>query len=51
MSRESVELAEGGEPYRGHDGVRTWWEESFSVVPALCVEIDAVRDLGDNVQG
>src|SRR3981081_4935233 len=38
---------EGLGPYRGHDGVRTWWEESFEVPPDLRAEVYEVRDLGD----
>src|SRR4051812_48929685 len=34
-------------PYCGHDGVRSWWKESFEVLPDLTVEIREVRDLGD----
>ncbi len=37
---------QGGDPYRGHDGVRSWWEESFAVLPDLRVETYEVRDLG-----
>jgi hypothetical protein len=37
---------QGGEPYRGHEGVRSWWEESFSVLPDIQVETYEVRDLG-----
>jgi hypothetical protein len=40
-------LVQGGNPYRGHDGVRRWWEESFAVLPDLNAEIHEVRDLGD----
>ena len=35
---------EGGGPYRGHDGVRSWSE---NVAPALRSEIEEVRDAGD----
>ena len=38
---------QGGEPYRGHAGVRSWWEESFAVFPDLRAELYEVRDLGD----
>jgi ketosteroid isomerase-like protein len=38
---------QGGKPYRGHDGMRRWWEESFEVLPDLRVELHEVRDLGD----
>ena len=40
---------EGLGPYRGHDGVRGWWEEAFEVVPDFRVELDEVRDLGARV--
>jgi ketosteroid isomerase-like protein len=38
---------EGGEPYRGHDGVRDWWERLLAVYPDFKAEIEDVRDLGD----
>lgn len=38
---------EGLGPYVGHDGVRTWWEESFVTLPDFAAEILEVRDLGD----
>ena len=38
---------QGGHPYRGHAGVRSWWEESFEVLPDLRAEVYEVRDLGD----
>ena len=38
---------QGGEPYRGHAGVRRWWEESLAVFPDLRAEIHEVRDFGD----
>jgi ketosteroid isomerase-like protein len=38
---------EGLGPYRGHDGVRTWWEEAFAVLPDLRAEIYEVCDGGD----
>jgi ketosteroid isomerase-like protein len=41
-----VEL-EGGEPYRGHDGIRSWWENVFRVFPDFSAEIEEVRDFGD----
>jgi ketosteroid isomerase-like protein len=44
------ELAvQGGPPYRGHDGMRTWWEESLEVLPDLRVELYEARDFGDMV--
>jgi hypothetical protein len=41
-----VEL-EGGGPYRGHDGVRSWWKDVFGVVPDLTFEIEDIRDIAD----
>ena len=38
---------EGGEPFRGHDGIRTWCDETFAVFPDLTMRIDEVRDLVD----
>lgn len=38
---------EGLGPYRGHDGVRTWWEESSATLPDLRAELYEVRELGN----
>lgn len=38
---------QGGDPYRGHAGVRRWWKETFEVLPDLLAEVYEVRDLGD----
>jgi ketosteroid isomerase-like protein len=38
---------QGGEPYRGHAGVRSWWEESFAVFPNLRAEVYEIRGFGD----
>lgn len=38
---------EGGLPYRGHDGFRTWWESTFAAFSDYVAEIEEVRDLGD----
>jgi ketosteroid isomerase-like protein len=38
---------EGGGPYRGHDGVRRWWEDLLGVFPDFSSKIEEVRDLGD----
>ncbi len=38
---------QGGSPYRGHDGIRRWWEETFSVLPDLRPEVYEVRDCGE----
>jgi ketosteroid isomerase-like protein len=32
--------------YRGHDGVRDWWDRMFSVFPKVEVSIDEIHDLG-----
>ena len=40
---------QGGEPYRGLEGVRTWWEDSLAVLPDLRSELDEVRDHGRRV--
>jgi ketosteroid isomerase-like protein len=40
---------QGGDAYRGHDGVRRWWEETFEVLPDISVDTDEVRALGENV--
>jgi ketosteroid isomerase-like protein len=37
----------GGSPFRGHDGIRSWWDSMFSVFSEYAAEIDEVRDLGD----
>ena len=36
-----------GASYRGHDGIRQWLEDVFSVFPGFTAEIEHVRDLGD----
>src|SRR5205807_4124065 len=38
---------QGGQPYRGHAGVQSWWEETFEVLRDLKAEVYEVRDLGD----
>jgi ketosteroid isomerase-like protein len=38
---------EGGDPYRGHEGVRAWWENILAVYPDFSVEIEDVREFGD----
>ena len=40
-----VEL-EGGGPYRGHDGIRRWWESWLRTPPDFSAEIEEVRDFG-----
>jgi ketosteroid isomerase-like protein len=37
---------EGGEPYRGHAGIRRWWEELFAVIPDVRGEVYEIRDFG-----
>ena len=38
---------DGGGSYRGHDGVRIWWENLFGVWPDFKAAVEEVRDLGD----
>ena len=38
---------EGGRPYRGPDGVRSWWESWFRVYSDFSIEVEEVRDQGD----
>lgn len=38
---------EGGGLYRGHDGVRSWWESLFDIFADFSGESEEVRDLGD----
>ena len=37
---------EGGGPYRGHDGVRGWWESFLGVVPDFSTEVEEVQAFG-----
>src|SRR5436190_15433526 len=38
---------EGGGPFRGHAGIRSWWEGLLALSPNFSTEIEAVRDAGD----
>ena len=38
---------EGLGPYRGHDGIRAWWANSFETFPNLTAELDDVRGQGN----
>ena len=38
---------EGGHPFHGHDGVRSWYESLLGVYPDFGSEIEEVRDLGE----
>jgi ketosteroid isomerase-like protein len=38
---------EGGGPFRGHDGVRDWWESLLAISPDFMSELDEVRDAGE----
>jgi ketosteroid isomerase-like protein len=40
-----VAAIEGG--YRGHDGIRRWWEHLVGFLPDIVLDIVTVRDLGD----
>ena len=46
FSSRAVEM-QGGGPLRGHDGVRTWWDDVFAVFPDFRSEIEEVREFGD----
>ena len=37
---------ESGGAYRGHDGLRSWWESLLDVSPDFSAEVEEVRDLG-----
>src|SRR6188508_2750685 len=37
---------EGGGPYRGHEGIRSWWEQLLAFSPDFRTEIEAVQALG-----
>jgi hypothetical protein len=34
--------------YRGHEGLRRWWEDLLGAIPDYVLELDDVRDLGDS---
>jgi len=38
---------EGESSYRGHDGIRRWWNNQLDVFPDFSMEVVEVRDLGD----
>ena len=38
---------QGGDPYRGHEGVRKWWTDSIGAFPDFSATVHQVRDLGD----
>jgi hypothetical protein len=40
---------QGGDPHRGHAGVRSWWHESLAVLPDLRSELHEVQDFGEKV--
>ena len=40
---------EGGQPFRGHDGVRRWWAETFEVFPDFEIDLVGIRDLGEQL--
>jgi ketosteroid isomerase-like protein len=41
--------AEGGEAYRGHEGIRRWWSNLESNVDQFEASVDECRDLGETV--
>ena len=40
-------LIEGGDPYRGHAGLRTWWHDLLDVFPDYRIALDEVREVGN----
>jgi len=42
-----IGASEGESSYRGHDGVRRWWNNVLDVFPDWNVEVVEVRDVGD----
>jgi ketosteroid isomerase-like protein len=40
---------EGG--YRGHEGLRRWWDDLLGAFPDYTVDIEELRDLGDVTLG
>jgi len=38
-----------GTVYRGHEGIRDWWDHFFAVFRNFEVDLEEVRDLGDQV--
>lgn len=41
--------AEGGDAFRGHDGVREWWANTDAAFEDVRLEMSDARDLGDEV--
>jgi ketosteroid isomerase-like protein len=46
ISPLNVDL-EGGRPYRGHEGIRRFWDDYLAVFPDFDVVCDEIRDYGD----
>jgi ketosteroid isomerase-like protein len=38
---------EGGHPFRGHDGVRSWYGSLLDVYPDWVSEVEEVREIGE----
>jgi ketosteroid isomerase-like protein len=38
---------EGGHPFRGHDGLRSWYGSLLDVYPDFVSEVEEVRELGE----
>jgi ketosteroid isomerase-like protein len=34
-------------PYRGHDGLRIWWQDILGIAPDFEIEVEENRDIGD----
>src|SRR5687767_5045390 len=45
----SLVLEVEGEVYRGHDGLRSWWESIVDVFPDWTPQADDAREMGDRV--
>ncbi len=45
----SLVLEVEGVVYRGHDGLRSWWDNIVDVFPDWTPQIDDARELGDRV--
>jgi ketosteroid isomerase-like protein len=42
-----IQALEGGRPFRGHAGIRSWWKNILDIAPDFTTDVEDVRDLGD----
>jgi ketosteroid isomerase-like protein len=42
-----IRALEGGSPFRGHAGIRSWWKNMLGIAPDFSTEVEDIRDLGD----